>query len=171
MTHEGVISRVDRTQKIHNFTSNDRILQLGNISFDMFVWELFIPLLTGARIVIGHPQKTSNFDYLIRLINREQVTIARFVPPMLQMLLEQKEFTTCKSIRRVITGGDKLTVNLMAAFMNNFSADLYNQYGPTERPSSITWRCQKSNKTSIPIGRPFVWILIGGGLSNNVRII
>ncbi|MEH2123776.1 amino acid adenylation domain-containing protein [Nostoc sp.] len=154
MTHEGVISRVDRTQKIHNFTSNDRILQLGNISFDMFVWEFFIPLLTGARIVIGHPQRTSDFDYLIRLINREQVTIARFVPPMLQMLLEQKEFTTCKSIRRVITGGDKLTVNLMAAFMNNFSADLYNQYGPTERPSSITWRCQKSNKTSIPIGRP-----------------
>ncbi|OYD96430.1 non-ribosomal peptide synthetase [Nostoc sp. 'Peltigera membranacea cyanobiont' 210A] len=154
MTHEGVISRVDRTQKVHNFTSNDRILQLGNISFDMFVWELFIPLLTGARIVIGHPQKTSDFDYLICLINREQVTIARFVPPMLQMLLEQKEFTTCKSIRRVITGGDKLTVNLMAAFMNNFSADLYNQYGPTERPSSITWRCQKSNKTSIPIGRP-----------------
>ncbi|MEH2232807.1 MAG: amino acid adenylation domain-containing protein [Nostoc sp.] len=154
MTHEGVISRVDRTQRIHKFTSNDRILQLGNISFDMFVWEFFIPLLTGARIVIGDPQRTSDFDYLIRLINQEQVTIARFVPPMLQMLLEQNEFTTCKSIRRVITGGDKLTVNLMAAFMNNFSADLYNQYGPTERPSSITWRCQKSNKTSIPIGRP-----------------
>jgi acyl-coenzyme A synthetase/AMP-(fatty) acid ligase/acyl carrier protein len=121
----------------------------------MFVWELFIPLLTGARIVIGHPQRTSDFDYLINLINHEQVTIARFVPPMLQMLLEQKEFTSCKSIRRVITGGDKLTVNLMEAFISNSNAELYNQYGPTERPSSITWRCEKrSRQTSIPIGRP-----------------
>ncbi|MEG4288204.1 amino acid adenylation domain-containing protein [Microcoleus sp. C2C3] len=155
MTHEGVVSRVDRTQKVHNFTSDDRILQLGNISFDMFVWELFIPLLTGARIVIGNPQRTSDFDDLIKLIDREQVTIARFVPPMLQTLLDQKEFASCKSIRRVITGGDKLTVSLMETFIRHTKAELYNQYGPTERPSSITWCCEKgSGKTSIPIGKP-----------------
>jgi len=155
MTHEGVVSRVNRTQEIHEFTSDDRILLSGNTSFDLFIWEFFIPLLTGARIVAIDPQKIGDFDNLIDLINREKVTIARFVPPILKMLLENKKFTSCSSIRRVITGGDKLTVDLMEAFISSSNAELYNQYGPSERPSSITWRCQRrEGQTSIPIGRP-----------------
>ncbi|MDF5723198.1 MAG: amino acid adenylation domain-containing protein [Rhizonema sp. PD37] len=155
MTHEGVVSRVNRTQEIHKFTSDDRILQLGNTSFDLFIWEFFIPLLTGAKLVASHPQNIGDFDDLIRLINREQITIARFVPSILKMLLENDKFTSCNSIRRVITGGDKLTVDLVEAFISNFDIELYNQYGPSERPSSITWRCQRREKqTSIPIGRP-----------------
>ncbi|MGB7922677.1 MAG: amino acid adenylation domain-containing protein [Pyrinomonadaceae bacterium] len=168
MPHEGIVHRVARTQRLHGIDVDDRVLQIGSLSFDISVWEIFVPLLTGGRVVVADERRISDFKYLVGLIQRERVTIARFVPSILQMFIEEQEISACDSLRRIITGGDTMTLRLMNSFLSQSDIRLFNQYGPSERPSSISWECERQERlTSVSIGRPHagtdVYILDRGG--------
>ncbi|MCA9688313.1 MAG: amino acid adenylation domain-containing protein [Myxococcales bacterium] len=156
MTHESVMTRVDRTQRLHQLGADDRVLQNGNLSFDLFIWEIFIPLLTGATVIMSDPRRLGDFEDLAALVEREQITVARFVPAVLRLLFENARLGPWTSLRRVITGGEALSVPLMRRFLDAFPhVALYNQLGPSERPSSISWRCSPDPELrSVPIGAP-----------------
>ena len=42
-------------QEPYRLTPADRVMQKTPISFDVSVWELFWPLLTGATLVVARP--------------------------------------------------------------------------------------------------------------------
>ena len=75
---------------------------------------------------------------------------------MLRILLEHDDIAQCGSLRRVISGGEALTPDLMERFFKSLSADLYNDYGPTETSIAVTtWKCARDySRGIIPIGRP-----------------
>lgn len=155
MQHDGILTRIVRTQKLHAIGSEDRVLQIGSLCFDISVWEIFVPLLAGGRVVIADQRRAMDFAYLTRLIRDEGVTVARFVPAVLKLLMEDQEIERCSSLRRIVTGGDTMSVRLMSSFLERSRIGLFNQYGPSERPSSISWECRpRANLTSVPIGRP-----------------
>ena len=155
MQHDGVLTRIVRTRKLHAIGPEDRVLQIGSLCFDISVWEIFVPLLAGGRVVIADQRRAMDFEYLARLIHDEGVTVARFVPAVLQLLMEDQEIERCRSLRRIVTGGDTMSVRLMTSFLERTSIGLFNQYGPSERPSSISWECRpRADITSVPIGRP-----------------
>ena len=54
--HEGVINRLIWMQNQYKLTFKDCVLQKTPFSFDVSVWELFWPLLTGSTEVIAKPQ-------------------------------------------------------------------------------------------------------------------
>ncbi len=64
------------------------MLQKTPFSFDVSVWELFWPLMTGARLVVAIPDGHRDPQYLARTIRRERITVLHFVPSMLQVFLE-----------------------------------------------------------------------------------
>jgi microcystin synthetase protein McyA len=70
-------------QEQYQLTSRDRVLQKTPYSFDVSVWEFFWPLLAGASIVVARPEGHRDRDYLVQLIEREQITVLHFVPSML----------------------------------------------------------------------------------------
>ncbi|MDV6248231.1 AMP-binding protein, partial [Rhodococcus opacus] len=53
--HEGVVNRLLWMQERYPLTSEDVILQKTPVTFDVSVWELFWPLIVGARLVIAEP--------------------------------------------------------------------------------------------------------------------
>jgi non-ribosomal peptide synthetase component F len=59
------------------------------VSFDVSVWELFWPLITGARLVMARPAGHRDPAYLADAIVREGITTLHFVPSMLQVFLDQ----------------------------------------------------------------------------------
>jgi thioesterase domain-containing protein/acyl carrier protein len=73
---------------------------------------------------------------------------------MLQLLLEDME--GCGCLKRVISGGEALTPDLMERFFKRLDAELYNDYGPTETSIAVsTWKCRPDyQRRIIPIGRP-----------------
>jgi amino acid adenylation domain-containing protein len=154
MPHDGITTRVKRTLHLHPLTPEDCVLQLGSLAFDISVWELFVPLCAGARVVIAEQARSADFRYLVDLMDSEGVTLARFVPPVLQLLLDEVGLERCTRLRRIVTGGDVMSLSLMRRLAES-TVEVYNQYGPTERPSSISWRCLVvEGLPSVPIGRP-----------------
>src|SRR6185436_14605855 len=54
-TQAAVRNRLLWMQEAYGLAAGDSVLQKTSFSFDVSVWELFWPLLTGARLVMAEP--------------------------------------------------------------------------------------------------------------------
>jgi amino acid adenylation domain-containing protein len=155
-THRALTNRLVWMQVTYRLTSRDAVLQKTPFSFDVSVWELFWPLLSGSRLVFAKPGGQRESDYLIDLITEYQITTVHFVPSMLRAFLENPRVARCAALRRVICSGEALPAELQAKFFDRLSAGLYNLYGPTEAAVDVTyWQCRRDDaQRSVPIGRP-----------------
>jgi hypothetical protein len=95
-------------------------------------------------------------QYLVRTIQQERITTVHFVPSMLQVFLQESGLEDCASLRRVISSGEALSVEVVQKFHDRLPAELHNLYGPTEASIEVSfWPCRRQQvRASIPIGRP-----------------
>ena len=137
--------------------SHDTVLQKTPYSFDVSVWELFWPLLVGARLHLADPDGHRDPRYLAECIMAEGVTAVHFVPSMLSLFLEEPLAAACSSLRHVVSSGEALSGSVMRRALEVLSpATLWNLYGPTEASVDVTcWRCRMQPATdAVPIGAP-----------------
>ncbi|MBD1943541.1 amino acid adenylation domain-containing protein [Coleofasciculus sp. FACHB-712] len=154
-THRSICNRLLWMQDTYQLTKTDRVLQKTPFSFDVSVWEFFWPLITGSRLVVAKPGGHQDSAYLVELIAQEEITTIHFVPPMLQIFLEELEVQKCQCLKRVICSGEALSYELQQSFFARLDAQLHNLYGPTEAAIDVTyWACQRESELPIvPIGR------------------
>lgn len=154
--HRGIVNRLRWMQEAYALTSEDCVLHKTPLTFDVSVWELFWPLITGARLVVARPGGHREPDYLARLIAEEQVTTVHFVPTLLRAFVEQPELPGLTSLKRVIASGEALPAELVERFYERSSAELHNLYGPTEASIDVTaYTCPRGTvPANVPIGRP-----------------
>ncbi|HEX2252403.1 MAG TPA: AMP-binding protein, partial [Thermoanaerobaculia bacterium] len=143
-------------QEAFALRGGDAVLQKTPASFDVSVWELFWPLLTGAALVVARPAGHKDPAYLAELIRREAVTTLHFVPPMLAAFLEQDGLAeSCASVRRVVASGEALSAATVGRFFERLpEAGLHNLYGPTEAAVDVSWHPCVPGEERVPIGRP-----------------
>jgi len=155
-SHRGLLNRLLWMQDAYRLDAGDRVLQKTPYSFDVSVWELLWPLLTGARLVFAKPEGHKDSGYLAALIEQEKITTLHFVPPMLQVFLQEPRTAACRSLRRVICSGEALPPELQQRFFACLNAELHNLYGPTEAAIDVTaWSCRRAEDSNrVPIGRP-----------------
>src|SRR5205807_2406430 len=115
-THGAIANRLIWMQDEYGLNESDRVMQKTPISFDVSVWELFWPLMTGATLVLARPEGHRDSDYLVDLIVRENVTTLHFVPSMLRVFLEHSIVDRCTSLKRVIASGEALSADLVSQF-------------------------------------------------------
>jgi amino acid adenylation domain-containing protein/non-ribosomal peptide synthase protein (TIGR01720 family) len=153
--HRGVLNRLLWMQRAYRLTDRDAVVQKTPFSFDVSVWELFWPLMFGARLVIARPSGHKDPAYLAELVVREGVTTMHFVPSMLKAFVEEPRARECQSLERVFTSGEALSPQLADELLSlGTGAELHNLYGPTEAAIDVTaWHCQRG-ETIVPIGRP-----------------
>ena len=132
------------------------MLQKTPICFDVSVWELFIPLLSGACLVVARPGGHQDPAYLVETIARQGITFLHFVPAMLSAFLEAPGVERCVTIRQVIASGEALPYELERRFFARLRTRLDNLYGPTEAAVEVTfWPCDPAGREGrVPIGRP-----------------
>ncbi|MFS8202197.1 amino acid adenylation domain-containing protein [Streptomyces sp. CWNU-52B] len=153
----GIVNRLLWMQDTYALTDEDRVLQKTPSSFDVSVWEFFWPLITGAALVVARPDGHKDPHYLAGLIRGQAVTVAHFVPSMLQLFLEEPEAARCTGLRRVMCSGEALPAALADRFHRTLApVELHNLYGPTEAAVDVTAAQVRPGATSVPIGRP-VW--------------
>jgi amino acid adenylation domain-containing protein/non-ribosomal peptide synthase protein (TIGR01720 family) len=153
--HKAILNRLFWMQEVFELGRQDTVLQKTPFSFDVSVWEFFWPLLFGSRMVIAESDGHKDTAYLCKLIQDENITTLHFVPPMLQVFIEDPAFPKCTSLKRVICSGEALGVDLQNRFFERHSAQLHNLYGPTEAAVDVThWVCKKEDTLhSVPIGK------------------
>ncbi|HEX8742745.1 MAG TPA: amino acid adenylation domain-containing protein [Thermoleophilaceae bacterium] len=168
--HRGVVNRLLWMQDALELGADDIVLQKTPYGFDVSVWELFWPLIAGAREHLAAPDGHRDPRYLTETIAREQVTTVHFVPSMLTLFLEDPLAAECRSLRRVIASGEALPGPLMLRALETLApARLFNLYGPTEASIDVTWwECAPQPASApVPIGRPIanvdVHLLDGDG--------
>ena len=93
-THRAIINKLLWRQETYDLGEQDRLLQKTPFSFDVSVWEIFWPLISGATLVVAQPGGHRDPSYLSRLISEQKITIAHFVPSMLQAFLEAAQSAT-----------------------------------------------------------------------------
>ncbi|PSB17677.1 non-ribosomal peptide synthetase [Phormidesmis priestleyi ULC007] len=155
-THRGICNRLLWMQETYPLASHDRVLQKTPYSFDVSVWELFWPLLTGACLVLCKPEGHKDSAYLLQLIQEQQITTLHFVPSMLQAFLGVSGLNACHCLKRVFCSGESLPFQLQERFFAHLSCELHNLYGPTEAAIDVTfWQCQRDSvQPIVSLGYP-----------------
>lgn len=160
--HCGVRNRLLWGITNYQLGQGDVVLHKTPLTFDVSVWEIFAPLLSGASLLIAKPGGDQDPVYQLELMAQEKVTHVDYVPTMLEALLELEGLNNCDSLKIVTAGGEALTRGLRDRFYSQTKAKLYNLYGSTEASLAVTyWVCEPDGtERVIPIGRPI----------NNARI-
>ncbi|HVR07865.1 MAG TPA: amino acid adenylation domain-containing protein, partial [Thermoanaerobaculia bacterium] len=160
-THRGIVNRLLWMQQRFGLTGDDRVLQKTPFGFDVSVWELFWPLLAGARLVMARPGGHRDPRYLLQTLAEQEITTLHFVPAMLRAFLagaatEGGGGRLClPRLRRVMASGEALAADLQEQYYAALAAPLYNLYGPTEAAVDVTcWACDPAPAPAVPIGRP-----------------
>ncbi|UES60164.1 AMP-binding protein (plasmid) [Roseibium aggregatum] len=55
--HSGICNRLKWMQDCYLVAQSDRILQKTPVSFDVSVWEFFLPLITGSTLIVARPDE------------------------------------------------------------------------------------------------------------------
>ncbi len=155
VTHGGLVNRLTWMRQAFGVTGADRVLHQTSAGSDASVWELFLPLMYGAQLVLARPGGPAAPGYLSELIEAAGITTARFMPTTLEAFLEFGERRNgSATLRRVICGGEALSARLADRFAAWSQAELHNLYGPTETSVDATaWACD-SEAGDPPIGSP-----------------
>jgi amino acid adenylation domain-containing protein len=156
ISHRAIANRLLWMQRAFPLTGVDAVLQKTAFSFDASVWELFVPLLAGARLVVARPGGQQDSAYLVGLMREQRVTVLQLVPSMLRVVLEEAALEDCEGLRHVYCGGEALPTELERRFRARVGAALHNLYGPTEASIDVTHElCDGESQSGVvPIGRP-----------------
>jgi amino acid adenylation domain-containing protein len=159
ISHQSACNHMMWMKTFYDFKSENCFLLKTPFSFDASVWEIFMPLIVGALLVIAPNEAHTNPKELIDLIIRHQITIIQLVPSMLRELTLTQRFGSCSSLRHVFCGGEALLPETIHGFYehNTFEAQLHNLYGPTEATiNAITRTCsvEDSERPISLIGAP-----------------
>jgi acyl-coenzyme A synthetase/AMP-(fatty) acid ligase len=154
-THRGVRNRLLWGQSAYRLGGDDVVLQKTPFGFDVSAWEIFWPLLVGARLVLARPGGHRDPAYIRDLIREQGVTVVHFVPSMLGAFLDADDIESCRSIRHVFCSGEALSTDLRDRCLARVRAALHNLYGPTEASVEVTaWSSERSHERTVPIGKP-----------------
>jgi enterobactin synthetase component F len=156
--HRAIVNRLAWMQGTFAIGPGERVLLKTPLGFDVSVWELYWPLLTGAALVVAAPGAHRDPQALAATITAHAVTIAHFVPSMLSAFVAEPAAAACTTLRRVITSGEALGAGLARRLLETLPAtELHNLYGPTEAAVDVThWACDPAGEPVIPIGHP-IW--------------
>ncbi|HZF37248.1 MAG TPA: amino acid adenylation domain-containing protein, partial [Blastocatellia bacterium] len=156
VSHRAICNRVLWMLKAYPLMAEDKVLQKTPFNFDVSVNEIFWPLVSGATLVIARPEGHKDTEYLVEVINEQDISDVHFVPSMLRAFIENAGPERCPGLRRVVCSGEALPAELLHRFYASSSASLNNLYGPTEAAVEVTyWPCPREHRdTILPIGRP-----------------
>jgi len=157
--HEGPLNRLRWGRQRYQLDPlEDVVLQKTTFCFDVSVWELFWPLITGVKLVFAEPEGHKDSDYLKRVINEQSITTIHFVPPMLEVFLLSLSPGDCPGLRRIFCSGEALLSSQVASLQKKLPhVDLHNLYGPTEAGIEVTsWDAPSDfdGGATVPIGKP-----------------
>ncbi len=162
---KGVVVPVDA---LHNFLiamnrrfpldGADTLVAVTTAAFDIAALEVFLPLLTGARVVVAPRDVVRDPKALAELITAVGATIMQATPSLWQALVAEAP----DAVRglRVLVGGEALPPAL-ALRLKELAVDVTNLYGPTETTVWSTALLLDDNPVSIgePVDNTQVYVL------------
>ena len=127
--HRAVVNMLCSMAERPGLTSQDTLLAVTTLSFDIAVLELYLPLSVGARVVIATKADTSDGNNLLSLMLATRTTVMQATPTTWRLLIEAG--WKGPSDLKILCGGEALARDLADALLAR-SKSIWNMYGPTE---------------------------------------
>ncbi|WP_161915248.1 non-ribosomal peptide synthetase [Methylosinus sp. C49] len=133
--------------------ADDGMLALTAPSFDISTLELFLPLMSGARIALAERMATSDPRTLLKWVVDCGVTAIQATPSAWRILLQAPEIDAL-GLRLALCGGEALSDDLAVRLVRS-AGEAWNLYGPTE---TCVWSLRHRLQADDPrplLGSPF----------------
>ena len=145
----------------YEFTPEDRVLQMFEMTFDLSVVSIFAPWHCGGCLCVV-PDEGIAYMSILNVLMQQEVTAAVMVPSLLGYLQRFFAEISLPSMRLNLFCGEALTQDMAAQWAGCLpNARIENVYGPTEATiwcTAYAWEDERSAEESVngvvPIGRP-----------------
>ncbi|HEY4035382.1 MAG TPA: amino acid adenylation domain-containing protein, partial [Ktedonobacteraceae bacterium] len=160
--HRGAVNTILDINHRFGVTSEDRILALSALNFDLSVYDIFGVLAAGGTIVMPPDDALRDPATWLDLLVQEQVTLWNTVPALLEMLVEYTEARpqalNHSCLRLALLSGDWIPVSLPDRFRKLIpTVEIISLGGATEASIwSILYPIHAVDPSwkSIPYGKP-----------------
>jgi len=149
--HRALVNFLHSMQRHPGLDADDVLVSVTTISFDIAALELYLPLVTGARLVVARREDAADPVRLARLMETSGATVMQATPATWRMLLDGG--WTARPPLRVLCGGEALPRELAEKLLEH-EAPLFNMYGPTETTIWSSVDVVTSGPGPVSIGRP-----------------
>lgn len=145
--------------RVLDFGPDDRVLQKTTLSFDASIWEIFVPLITGAEVILAPPGLQRDLPGMLDAVIAGGITHLTLAPSTARALLDLPALPRCAGLRCLLLGGEALDATLAARLHALLpQARMLNFYGPSETTEDcsvdeIDFAALPPTGT-LPIGRP-----------------
>lgn len=164
LEHRNVANLLLSMRDAPGLTATDRLLAVTTLSFDIAALELFLPLISGATVVIATRDEASDGQRLLELIDHHGVTVMQATPATWRLLVDAG-WSGSRSFK-ALCGGETLPRELAQALLQRCD-ELWNLYGPTETAIWSTVFRVVDADAPVLIGRPIantrIYVLDKGG--------
>ncbi|WP_326588790.1 non-ribosomal peptide synthetase [Streptomyces sp. NBC_01294] len=151
VTRGGFLNLLRGMRETFPAPASERVLFTTSATFDIAGVEVFLPLITGGRIIGAHQDQIHNPPALVELIDRHAVTLVQATPSALRPLLDA--LGDRPRALEIFAAGEALPAEL-AARMLRTGTRVLNGYGPTETTVYASVAEITDTTGAVPIGRP-----------------
>jgi amino acid adenylation domain-containing protein len=148
--HRNLLAYIEAFYREFAISLQDTVIQQTSYIFDASVEEVYPVLLKGGRLIIPNKDEIVDFDILLELITKHNVTIISCSPLLLN---ELNRMNIKIPIHTYISGSDVLKGEYIDSLLK--AGKVYNTYGPTETTVCATYyKCPHTPGLNILIGKP-----------------
>ncbi|WP_344786239.1 amino acid adenylation domain-containing protein, partial [Gordonia caeni] len=145
VTHAEVGALLSSAAGDFEFRSDDVWTMFHSYAFDFSVWELWGPLLSGARLVVVDRDLARDMDGFVSLLESEGVTFLNLTPSAFYQLIDarRRRPEVGLGLRYVVFGGEELAFEQVRRWFEDNPGDgaqLVNMYGITETTVHVSFR-------------------------------
>ena len=150
--HRSVVSFLGSMQVEPGLSAGDVLLAVTTLSFDISVLEVFLPLVSGAQLVVASRDEVVDGRLLGGLIESSGATVVQATPTTWSMLLDSG--WAGGSGLKVLCGGEAMSRELADRLVERCGS-VWNMFGPTETTIwSTVFEVSAGGVGPVPIGRP-----------------
>ena len=152
ITHRALVNFLYSMRRLLGMASDDILLAVTTISFDIAALELYLPLIVGAKVIIVDRETAKDAPRLRDALEDSRATVMQATPSTWRMLVEAA-WRGSTPLNTVIFGGEALSRDLADQLLQRVPI-VWNMYGPTEATVwSTAWQVTRGTGP-ILIGRP-----------------
>jgi amino acid adenylation domain-containing protein len=149
--HRALVNLLLSMQREPGFKASDALLAVTTFSFDIAELELFLPLISGGRVVIASRDDARDPRRLLDRLRESKCNVLQATPAAWRGLIDAG--WTGQQNLRAFCGGEALARDLADQLLPRV-AELWNLYGPTETTVwSAVDRVQPGSR-AVAIGHP-----------------
>ena len=153
VTHANITNLLLAMRASPGCVSTDRLLAITTASFDMAVVELFLPLVSGAAVVLAQRHESRDPSALVQLVHRHGVTVMQGTPAVWGMVLDSIAAAAASGgglkLGKIFCGGEAMSRALAERLMG-CADEVWNMYGPTEATVyAAMWRVNRGEEVVV----------------------